>query len=305
MYQSPQTGSFSVSSTRGRPVAQSVLTDADGDGRIEGTKVRQWDVGTEVEGCVADDELGDLYISEEDVGIWKYGAEPTARRPRPRVAGRPDDRRGRTHQARCRGSDDRLPARRHRLPDRVVAGRVEHAELLPRLRTTRRQPSSGVQGRERADGRRLRPTDGIDALAADLGPAFPKGLFVCQDNNNTARAPGNQNFKFVPLERVVGLIQRATAAQPPVAVSTYLHGLGSVTSGTGSTDPDGTVECYAWNLGDGAPASGRTAAHVRRGGHLHGLPDGHRQRGAPTASRGLGDRAPGRSSSSAGDVECQ
>ena len=39
--------------------------------------VRQWDVGTEVEGCVADDELGDLYISEENVAIWKYGAEPT------------------------------------------------------------------------------------------------------------------------------------------------------------------------------------------------------------------------------------
>ena len=58
-------------------IAQWVLTDADGDGRIEGSMVRQWDVGTEVEGCVADDELGALYISEENVAIWKYGAEPT------------------------------------------------------------------------------------------------------------------------------------------------------------------------------------------------------------------------------------
>ena len=28
-------------------------------------------------------------------------------------------------------------------------------------------------------------TDGIDAFAGDLGPSFPKGMFVCQDNNNT------------------------------------------------------------------------------------------------------------------------
>ena len=49
-------------------------------------------------------------------------------------------------------------------------------------------------------------TDGIDAVAANLGPAFPQGMFVCQDNNNGAPGTsGNQNFKFVPLERVVGL----------------------------------------------------------------------------------------------------
>ena len=29
-----------------------------------------------VEGCVADDELGHLYIGEELKAIWKYGAEP-------------------------------------------------------------------------------------------------------------------------------------------------------------------------------------------------------------------------------------
>lgn len=46
-------------------------------------------------------------------------------------------------------------------------------------------------------------TDGMDALAADLGPSFPNGMFVCQDNNNTipGGTTGNQNFNFVPLER--------------------------------------------------------------------------------------------------------
>lgn len=49
-------------------------------------------------------------------------------------------------------------------------------------------------------------TDGIDAVAADLGPAFPNGMFVCHDYNDSKPGPAdNQNFKFVPLERVVGL----------------------------------------------------------------------------------------------------
>ena len=40
-------------------------------------------------------------------------------------------------------------------------------------------------------------TDGIDALAADLGPAFPRGIFICQDNSNTSPgSAGNQNFEF-------------------------------------------------------------------------------------------------------------
>lgn len=47
-------------------------------------------------------------------------------------------------------------------------------------------------------------TDGIAAYSGDLGPAFPHGIFVCQDNTNTLPGNvGNQNFKFVPLERVV------------------------------------------------------------------------------------------------------
>jgi myo-inositol-hexaphosphate 3-phosphohydrolase len=37
-----------------------------------------------------------------------------------------------------------------------------------------------------------------------LGPEFPHGLFVCQDNTNTGPDPqGNQNFKYVPLEAVI------------------------------------------------------------------------------------------------------
>ncbi|MGH2688699.1 MAG: phytase, partial [Actinomycetota bacterium] len=54
-------------------VEQWVLRD-EGD-RITGTRVRgPWEVGGETEGCVADDELGRLYVGEEDRGVWRYDA---------------------------------------------------------------------------------------------------------------------------------------------------------------------------------------------------------------------------------------
>ena len=46
-------------------------------GTVDAERVRGFDVGSQIEACVADDELGFLYIGEERVGIWKYAAEPT------------------------------------------------------------------------------------------------------------------------------------------------------------------------------------------------------------------------------------
>ena len=48
-------------------------------------------------------------------------------------------------------------------------------------------------------------TDGIDACAGNLGPAFPDGLFVCQDGFNDAPgSSGTQNFKYASLSLVDG-----------------------------------------------------------------------------------------------------
>jgi 3-phytase len=47
-------------------------------GKVGAKLVRNFDVGGQCEGMVADDELGYLYVGEEDKGIWKFGAEPDA-----------------------------------------------------------------------------------------------------------------------------------------------------------------------------------------------------------------------------------
>jgi 3-phytase len=43
-------------------------------GAITGTEVRRLKLGSQPENCVVDDELGRLYVGEEDVGIWRFDA---------------------------------------------------------------------------------------------------------------------------------------------------------------------------------------------------------------------------------------
>jgi len=77
LYHSPKSRkfyAFTVAEDSGVGPEQHELSD-DGAGKIQGKKVRAWSLGHS-EGCVADDETGQLYIGEENVGIWKYDAEP-------------------------------------------------------------------------------------------------------------------------------------------------------------------------------------------------------------------------------------
>ena len=59
------------------PVRQWELIDA-GNGRVRANRVRDIPFATQTEGCVADDATGVLYVGEEDVGLWRVGAEPDA-----------------------------------------------------------------------------------------------------------------------------------------------------------------------------------------------------------------------------------
>jgi 3-phytase len=248
-------------------IAQIRLQDPDADGLVDGTVVRQWDVGSEVEGCVADDELGSLYISEEDVGIWKYGAEPTAPTgsearvavDRTIAAGghiRPDAE-GLTIVYQPGGTG-------YLIASSQAASDTQNSYLVYErqgantfIREFRVVPAAGI-----ADG--CGRTDGIDALAADLGPAFPNGIFVCQDNKNTSPgSTGNQNFKFVPLERVVGLSSEPLPNQEPTAVlSVTCTALTCHADGSDSTDAEGPIAGFGWEFGDGGTATGPEADHT-------------------------------------------
>jgi 3-phytase len=232
---------YAVVIARSGAVSQVRLGDADGDGLVEGTVVRSWAMGSEAEGCVADDELGQLYISEEDVGIWRYDAAPTASTSARTlvdrvVAGggriRPDAE-GLTivHQPGGQGY--------------LIASSQAGSNSLNSYLVYDRQPTNAfirefkVVAGPQTDG--CGWTDGIDALAADLGPAFPHGVFICQDNENTAPLAGYQNFKLVPLERVVAL----QAGEPDPPTATAIEPVGQAMTNANATTHRMTVPSTA------------------------------------------------------------
>lgn len=167
----------------------------DSNGKVDAKQVRKFKVGSVVEGCVADDELGHFYVSEEAVGIWKYGAEPEAGDKRTQV-----DKVGGGNLvadveglAIAYGADGKgyLLVSSQGNYSYVVYRREGNNEFVKRFRVG---DGSGIDGAEE--------TDGIDVTTANLGPAFPQGVFVAQDGFNDK---GNQNFKLVPLQAILKL----------------------------------------------------------------------------------------------------
>ncbi len=205
LYDSAVTGTVSAFVvTRAGRVSQYALTDSDADGVLAATLTRRFQVGSEAEGCVADDDNGALYVAEEDVGLWRYGAEPgsgTARRsvdtvqPTGHLAA---DVEGVTLVEPSSGEGYLIASAQN-----VAAGDQSYFVVYERVSNAHVGSFRVVDG-DRADG--CQRTDGITAFAGDLGPAYPNGVFICQDNNNTATGSGgNQNFKLVRLEKVVDL----------------------------------------------------------------------------------------------------
>ncbi len=180
-------------------------------GKVDVHPVRaKFDVGSDAEACVADDTLGHLYVNEADVALWKYGAQPGAGGSRRAVdtmgssGGHLDaDVEGLSLVSLTGGSGYLLASSQG--DESYTVYRREGDNPFVRKFTVESGPD--------ADG--CSNTDGIETLAADLGPGFHQGMFICQDHTNTSPASGNQNFKYVPLERVVDL----DAAEPPTTTT--------------------------------------------------------------------------------------
>ncbi len=195
MYRSEKSGKlYYFGTSKSGDVEQYELAD-NGAGKVDARKVRNFKLGSVVEGCVADDQLGHFYISEEAVGIWKYSAEPDAG-----VQGALIAKVGDGHLfadveglAIAYGKDGKgyLMASSQGNHSYVIYRREGKNEFVKKFR---------VGNGDKVDG--AEETDGIDVTTANLGPAFPNGVFVVQDGFNDK---GNQNFKLVPLQMIVKL----------------------------------------------------------------------------------------------------
>jgi len=160
------------------------------------TTVRSMKLGTQAEGCVVDDRTGLLYVAEEDVGLWRFAADPTAPTTATPIA-KVD---GRTLVADAEGLA-LAPAGRTG-GYLVASSQGDNAYILYRL------PNVTYAGRFRIGGGPhdgTSDTDGIELMLGDFGPAYRQGLFVAQDGDN---APDTQNFKYVSWAAVRRALRR-------------------------------------------------------------------------------------------------
>jgi len=170
-------------------------------GKVATKLVRDLKFETQVEGCVADDELGALYVAEEDVGLWRLGAEPktgSAKRMVARIADNPalkDDLEG-------VGLYDAGGGRGYL----VVSSQGNNTYALFRREGDNAYVGSFAavaNGALGIDG--ISETDGLDVASRPMGPAFPHGAMVAQDGRNVA-PPERQNFKIVPWEAIASAL---------------------------------------------------------------------------------------------------
>jgi 3-phytase len=166
--------------------------------KVGATVVREFSVGSQAEGCAADDTNGRLYIAEEDVGLWRYSAEPTGGSQRVAVdtvkSGHlTDDAEGVTIFYGA-GSQGYLIVSSQGSNDYNVYRRDGDNAFIGKF---------AIVANNNIDG--TSDTDGIDVTSAPLGSAFPRGVFIAQDGDNTAPNAA-QNFKLVPWERIANAL---------------------------------------------------------------------------------------------------
>ncbi len=165
-------------------------------------RVRAFDVGSATEGCVADDDHGVLYVAEEQVGIWRYPAEPDDPRPRVLVdslggAGGEGGRLRGTVEGvallRLGDTDGYLIASNTGSDDFVVYRREGTNEYVDRF---------SLVGGDHVD--EVSDTEGLDVAGGDLGGAFTEGVLVAQDTSDDAGGP---NFKLVSWRSVADALR--------------------------------------------------------------------------------------------------
>lgn len=189
----------------------------DGTGKVDASLVRAFDAGGQCEGCVADDEAGSFFVAEENVGIWRYGAEPSDGTTRVQVdvtaAGGhlTADVEGLSIYYAAGGEGYLLASSQGNSTFVAYERKPPHAFRLSFQIAD--NPALGIDG--------VSDTDGIDVMNLDLGGAFPGGVFVVQDGSNSG---ANQNFKLVPWPAI------ASAAIPPLIVDPTYDPAGDVPS---------------------------------------------------------------------------
>jgi hypothetical protein len=185
---------------------------------VDAVKVDQFtarfeEVGSLPEGCVADDFYGHLYISGTS-GLWKYNAEPGTVRPIRKVDSRESGRLGGDLEGVAIYHLDATTGYILVSDQNRSAFAVYQREGNNDFITTFK-----IRANDNLDIDEVSGTDGIDVTNVALGAAFPHGVFVAHDTNNTATSNPNStryksNYKLVRWDDI------AKGVEPTLNMST-------------------------------------------------------------------------------------
>lgn len=195
-----------VATSKEGEVAQWTLT-GESDG-VTAMRTRGFALGSIAEGCVVDDDAGLLYISQELVGLWRVALDPA--------------KGDRTTLVDGVGAKGNLAADVEGVTIWQGQGGggylIVSAQGQSRFNVYDRAGANTYRGTfaiaGSADGTvdEVTTTDGLDAASVPLGPEFPRGLLVVQDDVNTL-PDAAQNFKYVSwadVETALGLNGKTT-----------------------------------------------------------------------------------------------
>lgn len=173
-----------------------------------GVVERRLKLGTQTEGCVVDDAADQLYVGEEDVGVWRFDFDPAAAATPTRVYAvdgvrLTDDTEGMSimrdgvdkYLIVSSQGDSTYPVWRI-----IGQGAATTYDYVGRFAIVDGKATSGAD----IDG--VTHTDGLDAWSGPIGP-WPQGALAFHDDTDTPH-PGQQNYKIVDwreVKRALGL----------------------------------------------------------------------------------------------------
>ena len=159
-------------------------------------KIRELQINTQSEGCVIDDDTGDIYIGEENYGIWRFNYyDQNIKEDLIQVS----------HKA-IKADIEGLALFVHHNKKYLMISSQGNS-TYPILDLQQRDIVSviTIDASKRLD--RVTGTDGIEVNDALKTTAYPEGIFVAQDDKNT-KPIQNQNFKMMSLSDVLSSIDR-------------------------------------------------------------------------------------------------
>jgi 3-phytase len=159
------------------------------DGSIRAVPVRELKLKTSAEGCVFDDTLRRLYISEEKLGLWRLAAEPED-----------GDVMELIDSVKPNGGLADIEGVAVYARDDGTGYLIASSQGDSSFRVYRREGDNELVGSFRVDDCPSGPvmrTTGIEVTSASLGAEWPAGMLVVQDNETKP-----QNFKYVAWDQI-------------------------------------------------------------------------------------------------------